>query len=202
MMNQAKTHIIAIFSISALIFSCATIPVLKVTYHLPSRSDILKGKKIHLALEDIREEKDIIGEGARKEFEKFSGNLSLFLAQGKESELKIGAYDVPSIFEEVFKRRLENAGIEVVPGLKRYQPVLMIAIKDFLLDLRARKWVVTMCYEARILKDGKELIRRTLSGEGERYKLVGRGQAGVVMGDILTDMVNQLDLEKLFGTKR
>jgi len=178
---------------------CTTIPDLRVIYRLPLQSGELQGKKVFLEFEDARSTKEVLGRGARGEFKSFSGNLTFSVARGDEPGLKIGAYDIPSLFEEVFRRRLENMGAEALPVRRQSEFRLVIALEDFLLDLVGRKWVVTMAYEARLMKNDRVLGSRQISGEAERLKLIGRKQAHIVMGEFFTDMVNKLDLVKMFA---
>lgn len=196
--NQAWKHYMVILLLLTAMISCATIPHLKVEYRLPPQSDDLKGKKVSLGFEDRRAVKDIFGKGAQKDFKNFSGNISYSLARGKEKGFKIGLYTIPSLFMEVFKLRLENLGIEVVSEGEKDETAIVIVLKDLILDLINRKWVVTMDYEARLVRDQKILARQMISGQAERLKLVGRGQADVVMGEIFTDMVNRMNVARLF----
>ncbi|MBW1887882.1 MAG: hypothetical protein JRI52_05965 [Deltaproteobacteria bacterium] len=196
--NQAWRHYMVILLLLTAIISCATIPHLNVEYRLPPKSDELKGKKVSLVFEDRRAVKDILGKGAQKDFKNFSGNISYSLARGKEKGFKIGLYTIPSLFMEVFKLRLENLGIEVVSEGEKDETAIVIVLKDLILDLINRKWVVTMDYEAGLVRDQKILARQMISGQGERLKLVGRGQADIVMGEIFTDMVNRLNVARLF----
>jgi hypothetical protein len=55
-----------------------------------------------------------------------------------------------------------------------------------------------MAYEARLSKDGKVLARQIVSGEGERMKIMGREQADIILGEVFTDLVNRVDLDRLF----
>jgi hypothetical protein len=183
---------------TSILLACAPIHLLNINYRLPSKTDGLKGRKVFLVIEDSRSVKDIIGDGARKEFERFSGNISFSLEKGDEPGFKMGVYEVPSLFKEAFKNRLENLGMEVLPNGGGEAAGLVIVIKEFILDLQNRKWQVRMAYEARLIKDGKLLSKQTISAQGERLKLFGREQADTVAGEIFTDLVNRLDAEGLF----
>jgi len=196
--NRVNKHLMGIFLILGFVVSCATIPELKVNYRLPLKSEDLRGKKVFLAFEDARKSKDLIGKGAQEDFQGFSGNVSLSLARGDEPGFRMGVYTIPSLFMEVFKRRLENLGIEVVSRREGAETQLAIVLEVFLLDLVDRKWVVTMGYEARLMKNGQILAKQMISGQAERLKLVGRGDADKVMEEIFTDMVNRLDVPRLF----
>jgi hypothetical protein len=196
--NQFVKYSTGILFLLATVVSCATVSDLNVAYRLPPKSDALKGKKVFLGFQDERVSKDILGEGAKKDFKKFSGNISFSLVREQGAGFRIGVYDVPSFFGEVFKRRLENVGLEVLPEKKEGEIELVIVLKDFLLDLISREWVATVGYEAKLVRDEEVLSTHLITGKAERIKWVGRGQADTVMGDIFSDMVNKLDVSRLF----
>ena len=58
--------------------------------------------------------------------------------------------------------------------------------------------MVKISYEAKLLKEGKVLATRTVSGQAERFKLIGRDEADRAMGEIFSDMINRLDVVGLF----
>lgn len=196
--NQARGYGLCILPLMILLFSCSPLPHLNVNYRLPQQTDALKGKEVFLAVEDMRTVREILGKGARKEFESFSGNISFSVARGSDSGFKIGVYDLPSLYREAFKKRLENSGVDVVTETREGQVALRIVIQDFNLDLVGRKWKVQMGYEGSLIKDGNVLAKQMISGEAERLKVVGRGQADAVLGEIFTDTMNRLDLNRLF----
>ena len=196
--NQAMRYIISTLFILIVIVSCATAPEMKINYSLPLRSDELQGKKVFLGFEDIREVRDVLGEGAKKQFRGFSGNFTLFLLLQNEEKSKIGVYDLPSLFEMSFKKSLENLGLTVVKERGKNYPDLVIYLKEFYLDLVDRKWIAKMDYEARMMVDEKVRAKQMISGQAERLKLVRQKQANIVMGEIFTDIINRLDVGKLF----
>jgi hypothetical protein len=189
-LSRKWQHLAAILFVIPILTSCATVPDLEVNYRLPLASEALKGKTVCLEFKDLRTMKGILGKGAQKEFKDFSGNFTFSLARG--------AYDLPSLFQEVFKRKLENMGVEVLPISKQGEVGVMIALEDFFLDLIDRKWVVTMAYEGRLIKGEQVLAKQKISGRAERFKWIGRKQAKIVMGEFFTDMVNRLDISRLF----
>lgn len=196
--NQPWIQLMGILLLLIALVPCATITHLNVEYRLPRPSDELRGKKVSLVFEDRRAVKDILGQEAKKDFMNFSGNISCSLAKGKEKSFKVGLYTIPSLFIEVFRLRLENLGIRVLSGGEKDETVFVIVLKDLILDLIDRKWVVKMEYEARLVKDKKILARQVITGQGERLKLIGRGQADVVISEIFTDMINKLNVARLF----
>jgi len=198
--DKVVAGITAIILTLCVVFSCATVPELKVNYLLPLSSDELKGNALYLVFRDDREVKDIMGEGAKERFRYFAGNFSLFLNEGTKGKgTPLGLFDVRSLFLEVFHRRFESLGITVVPEKGSAQFDLVIILKEFSLDLINKKWVARIAYEARLESSGKVLSTQTISGDAERLRLIGNSQADTVMSEIFTDIINGLDLGKLFG---
>ena len=79
---------------------------------------------------------------------------------------------------------------------------LEIRLKEFKLDLAGRKWIFKMNYQANLLKNGSLLAMESVNGSAERLKVMGKSGAEEVLGEMLTDMVNKLDLAKLFQQAR
>jgi hypothetical protein len=186
------------FILLGVMTACASVPELKVNYQLPPRSDQFKGKRVDLGFEDARSTKKIFGPGSREEFRGFTGNISFSVARYNEPGFKIGAFSLPDLFKEALKKRLENMGMDVLNEPAPGVPELWIALNEFELDLVSRKWVARMNFEAKLMKDGKILATQIISGQAERIKLIGRSGADVVLGEIFTDMVNRLDVARLF----
>ncbi len=189
----------SIWVIVAVVGACASKSYIDVNYRLPVASDDLKGKRVFLECRDIRSDKTIFGQKANAEFKHFTGLFSLSVDQGKKSFVA-GAFDLPSLFKEAFKRRLENSGLDVLTQPEKTIPVLEIVIKKFRLDLVDRKWVAGIKYEARLLKGDLLLVTTTISGDAERLKLIGQGGAEKVLGEIFTEIVNRLNLRKLLAS--
>jgi len=187
--------------------SCATVPELRVNYRLPPKSEALQSKRVVVGFEDARASKDLMGRGAKKEYKAFTGNITYSLARDDEPGFRRGAYKVPSLFKDVFQRRLTYLGAEVVPSKEYGDVELRIVLKELLLDLVKvdlvkKKWTVTMSYEARIIQNGEVLATQIISGQGERVKVVGKGDADKVMGEVFEDLVNRLDVPRLFRQAR
>ena len=188
--------LVYIWVIGAVVGACASKSYIAVNYRLPVASDDLKGERVFLEIRDIRSDKTIFGQNAQTEFKHFTGLFALSVNQGKKPFV-VGAFDLPSLFKETFKRKLENSGLEVLTQPEKTIPVLEIVIKEFQLDLVDRKWVAEISYDARLLKGDLLLVTKTISGDAERVKVIGQGDAEKVLGDIFTDIVNRLDFHKL-----
>ena len=199
-MRRINQDWIWIFPILVLVAlsACSPLPYLEVNYQLPLRSDSLKGQRVSLDVEDARPLKDMIGRGAREDFWNFSNSISLAVARGSENGVRMGLYEPPSLLKEAFQKRLENAGAQILLGNEEGVPELRVIIQNLMLDLVDRRWTVQMAYEARLSKNGKVLARQIVSGEGERMKLMGRDQAETILGEVFTDLVNRVDLNRLF----
>jgi len=149
-------------------------------------------------VDDERASKTVLGKGAEEEFKGFSGNISLSIAGYNEKELKVGIFNAPDLTRVAFKKKLENLGVGVLLKRTIGKLELVIVLKAFSLDLEGREWVAKMSYEARLTTAKGAVATQFVNGQAERYKIMGRDSADTLMGEIFTDMVNALDLSRLF----
>ena len=182
--------------------ACAPKPFLKVQYQLPSPSSTLEGKKVTLAVSDLRAKKTLLSENARMSLKNFNGTFSLVVLREDGSGNLIGVYDLVSLFTEVFQRRFKNEGIQVAAVADNAMPEIKIEISKFQLDFAKQKWIVSMNYRASLLDKGTPLSKESVSGEAERLKVMGKSDAEKILGELLTDMVNKLNLLNLFQEAR
>jgi len=196
-----------IFTIPALVLAffagaCTPKPFLKVQYQVPSPSSTLEGKKVNFTVSDLRPKKTLLSENARMSLKNFNETFSLVVLRKDGSGNLIGVYDLVSLLTEVFQRRLENEGIQVAAVADNALPELKIEISKFQLDFAERKWIVSMSYRASLLDNGTLLSKESVSGEAERLKVMGKTDAEKILGELLTDMVNKLNLVHLFQQAR
>lgn len=197
--NQAKIFVLSFLLFALLAVSCSSLLHLNVNYRLPQVSnDLLQGKKVFLSFADQRDSRELIGPGARDVFKNVSQNVSLSLARGNDRGFKLGLYEVPALFMEVFKRRLQHEGMTVVGSNGEADVEIRINLNEFFLNLVDRKWKATMVYEGVLVKGGHDLSRQRITASGERMKVIGQREADRVVGDLFTDAVNQLDILRLF----
>ena len=192
-----------IFTLPALVLAffagaCTPKPFLKVQYQLPAASSTLEGEKVALAVSDMRGKKAILTENARKSLKNFNETFSLVVLREDGSGNLVGAYDLVSLLTEVFQRRLVNEGIQAVAVSDNALRELKIEITEFQLDFAKRKWIVSMNYRANLFDNGSLLSKESVSGEAERLKVTGKSDAEKILGELLTDMVNKLNLARLF----
>ena len=182
--------------------ACTPKPFLKVQYQLPSPSSTLEGEKVTLTVSDMRAKEAFLTETAGESLKNFNGTFSLVVLNEDGSGNLIGAYDLVSLLTEVFQRRLKNEGIQVTAVTENALPELKIEITEFQLDFTDRKWIVRMNYRASLSDNGSLLSKESVSGEAERLKVTGRSDAEKILGELLSDMVNKLNLVRLFQPVR
>ena len=194
----ALTLIIAVFT-----SACSSKSFLKVQYQLPSSTTrVLDGQKVSLSVADMRNKDVFLTESAKKSLKGFKGSFSLVVLREDGSGNLVGAYDLNSLLIEIFKQRLENSGMQVIASQDGVDPALVIRLKKLELDLSGRKWIISMGYQARLEESGNLIASESINGSAERLKVIGKSDAEKIISELLTDMVNKLDLVKLFQQVR
>jgi len=190
---------IKVLSCFALIFftACATISKLEVTYKTMPKSNILEGKEIYFRFIDKRANKNIIGNGAKRIYKNFSGNINYILSKGEKERFLVGIYDIETFFKKTFTLYLENMGLQLLPERKEGIPELAINLYDFTLDLYGRRWIARIDYEAEFSQAGNVLTRR-FKGQAEKFRISRLKQAHDVMSETFNDTVHKLDVTGLF----
>lgn len=185
-------------AIGILAAACAASNVLSVHYQLPAQPSAAIPRSVTLAFEDGRKTNAFLTPMARDELENFSNVYALTVSKrGGSGELK-GAYELGPLFREILRARLENAGLKVVaPGAKA-DAEFKLGLREFKLDFGDRKWTAVVAYDALLLKDGSMLARQAVNGSAERVKIIGKTDAEKVLGELLSDTINQMDLTALF----
>ncbi|MGD8443795.1 MAG: hypothetical protein PVI94_09890, partial [Desulfobacterales bacterium] len=176
------------FLIPALILAfftaaCASKPFLKVQYQLPSPSSTLGGKQVSLTVSDMRSKETLVTETARKSLRDFKGTFSLVVLRDDGSGNLRGAYDLVSLFSEVFQQRLKNEGIQATTVTDSSLPELKIEITEFQIDFVDRKWIVGMNYQTSLLDNGNLLSKESVSGQAERLTVMGKKGAEKVLSE-------------------
>ena len=199
---RLRNHLIlAGLTLSIAVFAnaCSSKSFLKVQYQLPSATTrVLDGQKVTLSVADMRDKDVFLTESAKKSIKDFNDSFSLVVLREDGSGNLVGAYNLNSLISEIFKRRLENSGMHVIAAQDSADPALVIQLKKLELDLVGRKWVINMGYQARLEDSGKLLSSESINGSAERLKVIGKSDAEKLLSELLTDMVNKLDLVKLF----
>jgi len=177
--------------------ACAVLPELKVSYVLPPSGGNPAPYTVVLRVEDARADKTILGPDARRKLAYFSGLLTLSVANPEGASERIGPLPVTAVLETVMGRRLEAMGVEVRSEAGWPSLQLVVRLTDFVLERESPRWIATLAFDARVEQEGRVRAVQTVRGEAERVGLSGTGAADAVLGEIFTDLVNQLDLRGL-----
>ena len=188
--------VLILFTLSA----CASRPYIKVNYQLPDKMpDKPAVTKIQLSVVDHRNNPDPLSITAREKLKDFHESYMLIMAPKGEDSPVEGIYDLKTLFEKVFRKRLDQMGIQVIDSASLQIPKLEVAITLFQLDLRDYKWYFKMGYEARLVKNGNALVKQTVSGQAERVDVPGMDDSGTTVSEVYADLINQLDIAALLS---
>ena len=75
-------------------------------------------------------------------------------------------------------------------------------LNRFVLDLKARKWILTMSYQTILKENGDLVLSESISGTAERVKVVGSRDAEKLISELISDTINKVDITKLFQKAR
>jgi hypothetical protein len=196
--NQGGMIVLVVFAALLFTQACSSIAYVQLNDRIPATTSGAGGKKVFLSVEDERKSKDFAGRGVKREFDNFSETIAYSVNKGPGPALKLGLYDAPSLVKEAFRLRVENEGVEIVSEKKAGQAELVFVLQEFSLDLVDRNWKVRLGYEVRLVRNGALLAKQFANGEAERLKIMGTDQADAVVGDLFADVMNRINLVKLF----
>ena len=185
--------------VAALCFSCAKKSYIDVDYRLPTTADTLTGRTVFIETRDLRSDTEIFNNRAKDKFEHFTGLFALSLAMPDDQQKVLGAYALPMLFETALKQRLEKLGVKATDEPSPVIPTFQIRINQFRINLVGQKWLADVSYEASLTKDTQLIAREVVTGSAERLKVMGIGGAEKVIGEIFTEMINRLNIERLFA---
>jgi hypothetical protein len=178
--------------------ACATSNVLGVNYQLPARPSEPIPRSVAIVFEDARKDSALLSRSAREELEGFTNVFALTVSKpGRSGELK-GAYPLGPLFTEILRYRLEDAGLKVLPSIAGADAQFTFVLKEFQMDFGDRKWSAAVAYEARLVKNEALLSRQTVNGSAERVMWMKKADAEKVIGELMSDTINQMDLAALF----
>ena len=92
----------------------------------------------------------------------------------------------------------ENEGGHFITNPQKTDASLEIQLKEFKLDIVKRKWILRMSYQAGLSKNSGQVAKESVNGSAERLKVMGKSDAEKILGELVTDMVNKLDVANLF----
>jgi hypothetical protein len=194
---RRKKAILTVLFIGILSSACASKNFLTIKYQLPPQPAERKEMRVALAVKDIRENPSIATKSARMALKNFTGHFALIVTQENTNDKLVGAFSLDSMIKEIFKHRLENAGIVVAAEEDPATPLVEIVLKEFKLDLQNRKWIITMNYQANLVKEDIIVTGQTITGSAERLRVVGSKDAEIIVGELVTEVANKLNLNDL-----
>jgi len=189
---------VGLLAIGILTAACASSNVMNVQYQLPALAGGPIPRSVVIVFEDDRKSSAFLTRSAREELEGFSDVYALTVSRpGRGSELK-GAYPLGPLFTEILRYRLEDSGVKVMPPGADADAELNLVLKEFQLDFGDRKWSASVAYETRLLKNGTLLSMQAVTGNAERVMFMKKADAEKVVGELVSDAINQMDLTGLF----
>ena len=175
---------------------CASKNFLTVNYQLPTESVELQDARVVLRVKDKREDPRIVTPSAQKALKNFTGHFTLIVAQENKDDRLVGAFSLSSMVREIFKHRLENAGVRIVAEEEIGVPIVEIVLQEFKLDLPNRNWIIQMNYQANLIKQGRVVGGEKITGSAERLRAISGKNAEIVIGELVSDVVNRLNLNE------
>jgi ABC-type uncharacterized transport system auxiliary subunit len=184
--------------LAALAAGCASPAVLSVAYRLPPRPAERLSRVVTVEVADERPSKAFLSPSAATELEGFTNVYALAVSPyGGSGDLK-GAYEVGPLFRELMRYRLENAGVTVAAAGAKADAQVKFVLREFRLDYGDRKWAVVTGYDALVLREGGLVARQAVNGSAERLRIMGKTDAEKVIGELVSDALNRLDVAALF----
>jgi hypothetical protein len=179
------------------IAACAKPYHLTVNYHLPEDPGQLAGQTVSLVVQDQRENQSLFSESAQKEFDLWDGTYALALGDTPPPE-PVETFDLAGLFHQAMKNRLEAMQINVVEAPAEGVPALIVSLEKVVIDLKGKTWLSEIMYKAQLSRDSSKIARETVSGQAERAKIMGMGGGKKLTGELFTDVINKLDVQRLF----
>jgi hypothetical protein len=178
--------------------ACASSNVLNLQYQLPTQPGLSIPRSVVIVFQDARKNSAFLTTSAREELEGFSDVYALTVSKrGRSGELK-GAYPLGPLFTEILRYRLEDSGVKVMSPGADADAEFSLVLNEFQLDFGDRKWSASVAYQARLLKNGSLLSMQEVTGSAERVMIMKRTDAEKVVGELVSDAINQMDLAGLF----
>ena len=88
--------------------------------------------------------------------------------------------------------------MKVVPPDTKADAELKLVLKEFQLDFGDRKWSAAVAYNAQLLRNATLASQQTITGSAERAFLMAKSDADKVVGELVSDTINKLDVALLF----
>jgi hypothetical protein len=186
--------------IAALSFigGCTGRAYLIVDYTVKPGSQYLKGQSVAIQVEDLRKTKSVMEPRALRAFPDFQNRYGLAWIMPNRQRILAGEHNLPELFEQTFKKRLEGLGVNVVKDMDPSIPIFKVSMNTVRIKLIGVKWYATVSCSAGLVVNERRVAGETVTGNAERVRVIGRKGADIVLSNIFTDVVNRIDVVKLF----
>ena len=192
------TRLLVFGTVLACCWACSSQSYMNINYQLPVDAAVLTGRTVYVETRDLRSDTSVFNAAAKEEFKHFTGLFSLTVENGAEDQKIVGAYPLDQLFETAMKKRLERLGIAIADQPSQQVPTFQLKISQFHINLIGQKWQADISYEASLTQDSQLVAREVVSGSAERMKVIGTGGAEKIVGEIFSDMINKLNIERLY----
>lgn len=184
--------------LAALFLGCANRPYLNIDYTVTPRSQNLNGQSVRIQVQDSRKTQAVMEPRALRVFPDFQDRYNLAWIMPNRQRFTAGEYDLAALFKQTFKKRLERLGAKVVDDDTPAVPLLRVDMNTVRLKLIGVKWYATISCTAGLIVDERRVAGETVSGNAERVRVAGRKGADLLLSNTFTDVVNRIDIVKLF----
>ena len=200
MLRRIDRYLLPIVGLISIVFisGCAGRNYLMVDFRMAAASPELSGQTVRLQVEDRRQPGTVLAPGAAYQFPDFSGIYSLALIMPDQARVLAGEHQLSGLFETAFEKRLAELGVGTTDADGPEVPLMTITLKQFTLDLKDHKWMADLSYDAALTLKDHPSARENVRGSAERVRVMGLTGADTVISEIFSDVVNRLDIPKLF----
>jgi|AMWB02.1.fsa_nt_gi hypothetical protein len=188
----------ALLATALILAGCAPRSYLIVDYQLPRSDYKLDGSRVRMQIEDQRKSRQLLTPEAAAEFEAFNDRYNLAWIQPDKTRQRAGNFDLEEMFSETFRKRLEMLGVHVMRSSLSSAPLFRVEIIETQIDLKDRNWSAQMSCRVTLEGDGGRSAHQEVIGTAQRPKILGRKGADTVLSEIFSDVINRIDIERLF----
>jgi hypothetical protein len=199
-MNHPKIKLFSWFLMlcsAMLIFGCSKKPVFQVNYSLPQAAAAYPDKMVYVTASDGRSASQFLTPAAASELKNFPGLFSLVVLKSEGIGDLVGAYEIVPLMSALCIQRLKASEVRVASSPDTATTRLEIVLNAFQLDYAKRKWMASMSFEAVASGPEGSTRRQSVNGSAERLKVWGNNEAEALVSELVSDMINRLELERL-----
>lgn len=189
---------LSVLVMGVMLAGCAPRTYLIVDYELPQGDYKLDGSQVRMQIRDMRKSKLLLTQTAAAEFEGFNDRYNLAWIQSDKTRQKVGNFDMEEMVGETFRKRLEMLGVHVMRSSLSSAPLFLVEVVEMQIDLKDHNWSAQMSCRITLEGEGGKTAHQEVIGSAQRPKILGRKGADTVLSELFTDVVNRVNIERLF----